>query len=240
MRNILIDWLIEIHYKFQLNTETLWLTCNILDRYLEKNIGTVKRNLLQLIGITSFFIACKLLESRAPSVKDCVIFTNNSYLNSDIISMEFNILTSLNYKLIVPTSYHYIVRFFNCINNFNPKIKVLTFYLAEQSLQEIDILNYSLIHFSCAAIFTSIFAMTDETGRKNYKSLWTKKLEHESGVKVEEFLPCVQTIISNNNKPPLRTSRRLLDSLQTKYNTSDNHFVSNIIIPDIEEYDEDA
>lgn len=238
MRNILIDWLIEIHYKFQLNNETLWLTCNILDRYLEKKILTIKRNMLQLIGITSFFIACKLIESRSPSVKDCVIFTNNTYSNSEIISMEFNILTTLNYKLIVPTSYHYIVRLFNYINNFNVKIKSLCFYIAEKSLQETDILNYSTINFSCAAVFVSIFAMTDDYGRKNYKNLWTKKLEFESGVSLSEFLPCAKILIENNNKPPLETPRRLLDSLKSKYNTNDNHFVSNIIIPEIIEYED--
>ena len=36
MRAILIDWLIEVHLKFKLLPETLFLTVNMLDRYLEK------------------------------------------------------------------------------------------------------------------------------------------------------------------------------------------------------------
>ena len=36
MRAILIDWLIEVHYKFKLLPETLFLTVNLIDRYLEK------------------------------------------------------------------------------------------------------------------------------------------------------------------------------------------------------------
>ncbi|TVU25662.1 hypothetical protein EJB05_28166, partial [Eragrostis curvula] len=35
MRAILIDWLIEVHYKFELMDETLFLTVNIIDRFLE-------------------------------------------------------------------------------------------------------------------------------------------------------------------------------------------------------------
>ncbi len=31
MRAILIDWLIEVHYKFKLNPETLFITVNIID-----------------------------------------------------------------------------------------------------------------------------------------------------------------------------------------------------------------
>lgn len=35
MRAILIDWLIEVHYKFKLQPETLFITVRIIDRYLE-------------------------------------------------------------------------------------------------------------------------------------------------------------------------------------------------------------
>lgn len=38
MRAILIDWLIEVHYKFDMMDETLFLTVNIIDRFLEKEV----------------------------------------------------------------------------------------------------------------------------------------------------------------------------------------------------------
>ena len=38
MRAILIDWLIEVHLKFKLLPETLFLTVNMIDRYLEKAV----------------------------------------------------------------------------------------------------------------------------------------------------------------------------------------------------------
>jgi hypothetical protein len=34
MRAILVDWLIEVHYKFKLLPETLFLTVNLVDRFL--------------------------------------------------------------------------------------------------------------------------------------------------------------------------------------------------------------
>ena len=36
MRGILVDWIIEVHLRFHLMPETLFLTINIIDRYLEK------------------------------------------------------------------------------------------------------------------------------------------------------------------------------------------------------------
>lgn len=44
MRAILIDWLIEVHLKFKLVPESLFLTVNLIDRYLEKE--TVNRQKL--------------------------------------------------------------------------------------------------------------------------------------------------------------------------------------------------
>jgi hypothetical protein len=44
MRAILIDWLIEVHLKFKLLPETLFLSVSIIDRYLERQ--STKRNQL--------------------------------------------------------------------------------------------------------------------------------------------------------------------------------------------------
>ena len=35
-RSILVDWLVEVHLKFKLVPESLYLTVNLIDRYLEK------------------------------------------------------------------------------------------------------------------------------------------------------------------------------------------------------------
>ena len=36
MRGILVDWIIEVHLRFRLMPETLFLTINLIDRYLQK------------------------------------------------------------------------------------------------------------------------------------------------------------------------------------------------------------
>jgi cyclin B len=52
MRTILINWLVEVHRKFRLRSETLFLTANVLDRFLEKK--AVSRSKLQLVGVGKF------------------------------------------------------------------------------------------------------------------------------------------------------------------------------------------
>lgn len=66
MRAILTDWLVEVHNKFELMPETLYLAVYIFDRYLSLN--TVIRRELQLVGIAAMLIACKYEEIWSPEV----------------------------------------------------------------------------------------------------------------------------------------------------------------------------
>jgi cyclin B len=43
MRNILVNWLVDVHLKFKLLPETLYLTINLLDRYCEKEQVVAKK-----------------------------------------------------------------------------------------------------------------------------------------------------------------------------------------------------
>ena len=80
MRGILVDWLIEVHNKFKLHAQTLWLCVNILDRYLEK--VDVQRTKLQLVGVTALLIAAKFEEIYPPEIKDCVYITDFAYVST--------------------------------------------------------------------------------------------------------------------------------------------------------------
>ena len=77
MRAILVDWLIEVHSKFKLQKETLFITINIIDRFLEKTV--VSKSRLQLVGVTALLIASKYEEIYPPELKDFVYITDRAY-----------------------------------------------------------------------------------------------------------------------------------------------------------------
>lgn len=56
MRAILVDWLIDVHLKYKIVPQTMYIAVNLIDRYLEKN--ETNRTKLQLVGVTAMFIAC--------------------------------------------------------------------------------------------------------------------------------------------------------------------------------------
>ena len=86
MRSILVDWLVEVHLKFKLVPETLYLTVNIIDRYL--SLTSVTRPKLQLVGVTALLIASKYEEIYPPELRDLVYICDRAYSKSEILKME--------------------------------------------------------------------------------------------------------------------------------------------------------
>lgn len=55
MRAILVDWLVEVGEEYKLNTETLYLAVNYIDRFL--SYMSVVTGKLQLVGTAAMFLA---------------------------------------------------------------------------------------------------------------------------------------------------------------------------------------
>ena len=60
MRGVLLDWLTEVHLQFKLLQETLYMTVAIIDRFLQAEGLTIRRNKLQLVGVSAMLIASKV------------------------------------------------------------------------------------------------------------------------------------------------------------------------------------
>ena len=78
MRTILIDWMMEVCMEFTLKRETFYYAVNFVDRYLSR-VKNIKKNNLQLIGVTSMYIASKMEEVLSPKVGDFVKSTDDGY-----------------------------------------------------------------------------------------------------------------------------------------------------------------
>jgi cyclin A len=55
MRQILVDWLVEVGQEYKLQQETIYLAVNYIDRFL--SYMSVQRAKLQLVGTACMFIA---------------------------------------------------------------------------------------------------------------------------------------------------------------------------------------
>jgi len=170
MRSILIDWLVDVHLKFKLLPETLFLTVNLIDRYLEKNI--IKRTKLQLVGVTAMLIACKYEEIYAPEVRDFVYITDQAYNKEEILKLENHMLSCLEFNITTPSSFRFLEHYANIL-----KLDEISFmfcrYLLELLLVDSKTNRFSPAHQSAAAIYITLKI--------------TKKIEHDLVAKISEF-----------------------------------------------------
>jgi cyclin B len=164
--------MIEVHLKFKLLPETLYLSVNILDRFLSKE--KVKREKFQLLGVTAMFIASKFEEIYPPEIRDFVYITEKAYSKDEIARFEYKVLCALNFDLITVSPYRLLERYnFLCFGD--EKSFFIAQYIIELVLIEYKLNLYIPSIKAAAALYIS---------RKLLKiqPAWPKSLETTSGV----------------------------------------------------------
>ena len=168
MRSILVDWIIDVHFKFGFTDETLFMTISIIDRYL--SVNQITRTNFQLLGITALMIASKHEEIDLPKIDDFIYITDNAYVKDEVIKMEQDVLATLNYSFLYPSP----IKFFEYLSlnfNFEKKQHMMGKYLMESFLVDIKNIKYkpSIISCACTYIVMKFFKM------KNYHDSYDKK-----------------------------------------------------------------
>ncbi|CEH13066.1 Cyclin B and related kinase-activating proteins [Ceraceosorus bombacis] len=103
MRPYLVDFIIEIHQTFRLRAETLYLTMNIVDRYVSTRI--VYKRHYQLVGCAALLIASKFEDAkdRVPRVEELSQMCGSAYDESAFTQMEGHVLQAIGWTLGFPS-----------------------------------------------------------------------------------------------------------------------------------------
>lgn len=206
MRGILIDWLIEVHYKFELRPETLYLTVNLIDRFLA--IQPVIRKNLQLVGVTAMLLASKYEELSAPLVKDLILISDNAYTRNEVLQMETLMINKLQYDLSVPVVYVFVKRFLKVAQS-DTKVELLAFYIIDLCLVEYEMVKFPPSMLAAAAVFTAQCTLGKATQ-------WSKMKERQTNYKDDEIMKCSKLMVEFHHNAA--TGR--LTAVYRKYNTA--------------------
>ncbi|KAM1454022.1 hypothetical protein FF1_003607 [Malus domestica] len=190
MRVILIDWLIEVHYKFELMDETLFLTVNLIDRFLERQ--TVIRKKLQLVGVTAMLLACKYEEVSVPIVEDFVLISDKAYSRKDVLDMEKSMVNSLQFNFSVPTVYVFMRRFLKAAQS-DKNLEFLSFFFIELCLVEYEMLRFPPSMLAAAAIYTAWCTLS------RFKK-WSQTSEWYTNYSEDELLECSRMMVTFHQK----------------------------------------
>ena len=203
MRAILIDWLIDVHLKYKLVPQTMYIAVNLIDRYLEKN--QTNRTKLQLVGITAMFIACKYEEIYPPELKDFVYITDGAYVKTDVLKMENKMLASLNFDVTFPTQWTLFETFKRKLDLDEKTFKLAWF------LMELCLINYKTLKYKMSQIAASAILIATKT-MKVYKKDWFSKILGIDEKELEECCKELYDFYQYNSSHNLQAIKRKFSS----------------------------
>eukprot|EP01107_Rhizomastix_libera_P008372 TRINITY_DN2354_c0_g1_i1.p1 TRINITY_DN2354_c0_g1~~TRINITY_DN2354_c0_g1_i1.p1 ORF type:complete len:416 (+),score=85.55 TRINITY_DN2354_c0_g1_i1:49-1296(+) len=201
MRSILVDWMAEVHIKFKLLSETLFLSVNIVDKYLSRVL--VEKEKLQLVGIAAMLIASKFEEIYAVEVNDFVYISDNAFTKEEILSMERAILYELNFVLSSPSPLHFLRRWSKSAHS-DSTTHTLAKYLTELSLVDYKLLSFLPSVVAAGAVYLAR-RMTDKS------PYWNQTIEFYTGIREAEVIPaarCLNELLLRQPKSSLKATRR--------------------------------
>ncbi|KJA18759.1 hypothetical protein HYPSUDRAFT_1097415 [Hypholoma sublateritium FD-334 SS-4] len=200
-RGILVDWLLQVHARFSLQAESLFLCINVLDRFLGSRPIAISK--LQLVGLTCFFIATKYEETYAPSVKEITYLADDQYTTVEILTAERYILRTIEWDLRAPGPLGWLRRASKA-DDCELHARTISKYLLEIGCVERRLIGIVPSLMAAAAIWLARLAL----GREK----WTPNLEHYTTYAESELIPIATIMLEYIITDPIQH-----ESLYKKY-----------------------
>ncbi|KAG6330793.1 hypothetical protein ID866_8298 [Astraeus odoratus] len=153
MRQTLVDWLLQVHLRWHMLPETLWIAINVVDRFLTRRVVSLVK--LQLVGVTAMFIAAKYEEILAPSVDEFVFMTENGYTKEEILKGERIVLQTLDFKISQYCSPYSWMRRISKADDYDIQTRTLGKFLAEITLLDHRFLRCKPSLISAVAMYSA-------------------------------------------------------------------------------------
>lgn len=185
MRMVLIDWIVEVHSKFHLLPETLFLAVNLVDRFL--SVKPVSVSKLQLVGIAALVIASKYEEIYAPTIENFAYMADNGFDRKEILSAERFVLKVLKFKLKYPNPLHFLRRASKA-DAYDLKNRTMAKYILESILLDESFIGVPQSLAAAAALYISIKVLKK-------RECWNVTMTHYAGYSIEQLRPIALQIL---------------------------------------------
>ncbi|KAI9511842.1 cyclin-like protein [Russula earlei] len=190
MRQTLVDWLLQVHLRYHMLPETLWITVNIVDRFLSHR--TVSLDKLQLVGVTAMFIASKYEEILAPSVDEFVFMTEKGYLKEEILKGERIILQTLEFNISHYCSPYSWMRKISHADDYDIQTRTLSKFLTEVTLLDHSFLRVKPSMIAAVGMYTA---------RRMLSGDWNDAFVFYSGYTEEQLEPGYNLLVDKITEP---------------------------------------
>jgi cyclin B len=216
MRQILVDWLFQVHTRFSLLSETMYMTVALIDRYLQERPSTTKDK-LQLVGVTAMLLASKYEEIYAPEINDFVYITDKCYTAHDIQKMEIDMLKVLQFDIGRPLPIHFLRRYSKA-NSSQPEKHNMAKFIMELCLVDYSMVGVKPSLVAAAALYLINLMTGDEP--------WPNTVSYYSRYSAEDVRPTV-TMVAQVIQKAFQAKNKL-QAVKNKYATVKNGEVSKM------------
>ena len=105
----MLEWIIDVHRKFRLTPECLYVTQYILDQFLSRK--KILKSELHLLGVAVLLISTKYEEIYPPELRDLLAVSENKFTRDQVLKKEKEILNVLEFKITSPSAYRFLERY---------------------------------------------------------------------------------------------------------------------------------
>ena len=133
MRAVLMDWVVQVHQRFNLLPETLFLTVNYIDRFLSCKIVSLGK--LQLVGATAIFLAAKYEEVNCPTISEIIYMVDGGYSADELLKAERFMLSMLQFELGWPGPMSFLRRISKA-DDYDLETRTLAKYFLEVTIMD--------------------------------------------------------------------------------------------------------
>ncbi|KAH8664006.1 cyclin-like protein [Xylariales sp. PMI_506] len=216
MRGVLMDWVIQVHGRFHLLPETLFLIINYIDRFL--SVKVVSLGKLQLVGATAIFVAAKYEEINCPSVQEIVYMVDGGYSVDEILKAERFMLSMLNFELGWPGPMSFLRRISKA-DDYDLETRTLAKYFLEVTVMDERFVASPPSYLAAGAHCLSRLILD--------KGEWSVDHVHYSGYTYSQLKPLIALVLDC-----CRNARKHHVAVFKKY--SDKRFKSCALYVEIE------
>lgn len=199
MRQVLVDWLVEIQESFQLAHETLYLAVTMTDLYMARR--EVSRDEMQLVGATAVLLASKFYERWPPYTDDLVFVCDEAYSREQFLETEMKLIQALDFDINLPVSYLFLRRYSKVMNFTMPQL-TLARYVLELSLMEYKFIDVPASKMASATFLWSLL---------HFDMDWNTSLSYHTSYQKKELLEIVEQLNIVVQKAPKRKLKTIYD-----------------------------
>jgi len=221
-RKNILEYLFYYNYRWKLNNDSMYLTANIMDRYINK--VKINKNDYELIGLASFLIASKYEDIYSPDANAISIIFSFKYNPQQILEKEKQILISLDFSILYNSSHKYLNLIYHISETNNENVIYFSELLLELSLTDLNLLKYSQKKRALAAILFSKKIFGIKHGNYNIQFFFSYD-ENEMKVIQKEYYILLKSVVFCENR----------NLIAEKFRSSKYGFVYSLIEKKIKE-----